>query len=221
VLRAVLGSCQTGELPEVSVSTDGGASFEPVAVHDDLGQVLGVEASERRTLRVAGLTADCEPVAYEGGAKKARWKRVPADEAEMWHLLPDAGEQLQAPGGEVETPCPVVSVTTVGSVRALCESGRIIGTADDGESWVALGDLPDAVAIAYVGPGIGYGLAAQPGCPAAVMSTGDGGVSWEQLECLGEAPPRDITAREEMIVAQVGDEVFRSEDGGESWTPRP
>lgn len=221
VMRAVLGSCESGIAPRVEVSTDGGASFESVTVDADLGQVLGLEASGRRTLRLGGLTTDCEPVAYEGAAGRDQWRTIPSRDAEMWHLVADAAARVHAPSGEVETPCPVASLTVVGSVRALCDSGRIIGTADDGESWVALGDLPGGVAIGYVGPGIGYALAEQPDCPAAVMSTGDGGVDWTQETCLGEAPPRDIAARGDVVLAQVGDQIFRSEDAAATWTKLP
>lgn len=219
VLRAVRGSCADGVAPAVSVSTDGGSSFAPVPVDGSLAEVTGLSASGRRTLRVAGATADCEPVVYGGSAGRDAWQQVAPDDAEMWHLTVGGTEQVHAPGGDVDTPCPVISLTVTGAIRALCESGRIIGTDDDGESWVALGTLEDGVAIGYTGPGVGYALAERRGCPAAVVSTGDGGVSWELETCLGEAPPRAIDAVGDVVVAQVGDQVFRSEDAGDTWTP--
>lgn len=223
LLRATRGSCQRDLQPVVEASTDDGRSFDRVRVAADLSEVLRVQADSADALSLVGADGSCEVGTYTGAVDDRTWD-LDSGTAGQWHLLPDPDQAgVHAMSVVVETPCAPVGLSVVrgGGPRVLCDTGSIIGTADQGQSWVALGRLDGAAAISYASPGDGYALAAQRRCPAAVLQTSDGGTTWERLTCLPGDQPRALAAEGSFLAAQVGDAVHVSHDGGQSWTSHP
>jgi photosystem II stability/assembly factor-like uncharacterized protein len=220
LLRATRGSCGPGAAPRVAVSTDGGAKFRRLQVDKSLRAVLAVRSESADDLSLVGADTDCDVHAYSGDAHSSSWDHTTGTQG-RWHLQPNAKRSaVAAPSGPVDMPCTPISLTVVasGGPRVLCDTGTILGSADTGKTWVALGHLADAVAIEYVSPSHGYAAAPHGSCPAAVLETTDGGTSWSSLKCFRGSKPRSVAARGDMVAVQMGDVVHVSTDGGKSWS---
>ena len=163
-----------------------------------------------------GADADCSAWLYSGAAGRRNWTAERGDDE--WHLVGGGADSVHAPDGVVETPCTPESLSTLNSVRLLCDSGAVLGTADAGKTWATLGRLSDATAFAFDGPSRGYALQTRKNCPVAAMTTSDGGASWEFADCLDGSTGRAVAARGDVVTALVDDAVWRSEDGAATWT---
>lgn len=215
LLRATFGGCTDDSDPEVAVSNDQGRTFRAVSVARELKGVLAVEANARSDLRVVGADATCTARSYSGTSRTRAWQAGASETA--WHLMLNGVETVHSPEGVVETPCTPVMLSTVGAVRLLCEDGAVLGTSDAGKTWAALGRLLNASAFAFDGPSRGYAIVTRSACPAAVITSYDGGASWTFSACLDGKVGRAIAARGEVVTALVDDDVFRSEDGAATW----
>lgn len=218
VLRATEGDC-AGKPARITVSTNGGRTFTRVQVAADLDQVLSVEARSKRDLRLVGSTDVCTTRLYDGAAGRQAWKA--GDDSGTWHQLIGDSSAVRSPSGVVDTPCRPVDVSATATVRLLCANKSIIGTDDDGQSWVTLGSLPGAKAISFVTPTRGYAVASRPECQVDVLTTDDGGATWDEASCLGIGSPRAIAAHGDVALVQAGDSLLRSEDSGVSWETLP
>ena len=217
-LRAAGGGCEAGADPQVALA-GGGGRFRALPVDAELGGgVLALRAESRERLTVVGLDAECEPVTYTGGPRPQTW--APSSAEDEWYLDP-TGETtvVHAPGGPVELPCDPVGLSTLEAVRVLCDNDTVIGTSDGGTSWVTLGRLESAAAVAFQGPGRGVGLASEEDCPVAVFVTDDGGASWESTTCLEGRRGRAVAVRDQVVVAVVDHVAWRSDDAGFTWEP--
>jgi hypothetical protein len=221
LLRATRGSCDGDAAPVVQVSTDG-QGFEDVTVDEGLREVLRVQADASDNVWLVGAGSNCRFGVYRGAADTSGWS-FSRGTGGAWHLLPAADAQgVHSPTGRVDTPCRPINVSTAGGSvpRVLCADGSILGTSDNGSTWIVLGELPDAVAVGYTSPSTGFALAGQDNCSAAVLRTDDGGSSWARLECLGEGRPLAMAVNGSAIAALVGDTLQVSDDSGESWVSR-
>lgn len=215
VLIGGAGTCDEPADPQLTVIRAGSDAVRPLAAVEELTAVLAVGAESRGELMVVGTDRDCAVRAYRGGAGQP-WTSGPAQGE--WYLDTTADPAgVHAPGGPVEVPCTPVDLSTLDAVRVLCDDGRIVGTGDVGETWVDLGRLEDATAMAFQGPSRGIALARTDDCPAAALETADGGSSWETLGCLEGETGRAVALRGDVAVAVVDDVVWHSDDGGESW----
>jgi len=106
------------------------------------------------------------------------------------------------------------------ALRILCTNGQIIGTADEGSSWAAVGSLPGATAVRFTSLGEGYAVADHQACPAAVLETVDSGTNWDRVTCLGNGQPQAIAAEGDIVAAQVGGVLHVSADAGTTWEAR-
>ena len=218
VLRAVAGDCAEGTEPQVAAARPGADRLRTLTVAADLAEVLDVRADARNELVVIGADAECEVNAYLGSGRRA-WSTTSADDE--WYLDTTADPAVvHAPGGAVEVPCVPVALSTLDAIRVLCDGGAIVGTGDGGESWVALGRLEDASAMAFQGPGRGVALARTDDCPVALLSTSNGGAAWESTSCLEGNDGRAVALRGDAVVAVVDDVLWASGDGGETWVRR-
>ncbi|CAN5416972.1 hypothetical protein BH10ACT10_BH10ACT10_01650 [soil metagenome] len=219
VLRSTRGDCGASEDPAVSVSTDRGTAFRDRQV-DGLSEVLAAQVASAGTLTLVGLDGDCRVGSWSSGDAGRSWEEV-SDAPAAWYLAPSPTQRaVLTPEGRRRPPCVPVSLSTLGTdvVRLLCDDGQVLGTSDDGSSWVTLGRLDGAVSIRFTTPGDGVALAIrQQGCPAAVMETSDGGNQWTQQTCLKGDTPLAIGAAGDLGVAQVGERAVVSTDGGTTW----
>lgn len=218
LVRATTGPCGPDAVPTVEISPDRGRTFEPATVATDLAAVLRVEARED-TVWLVGADTKCRVQTYTTQDGGETWEED-AGSAGAWHLPPDpATSGIHAPSGPVDTPCAPLSLAPVdaGVARVLCDGGTVLGTADGGASWVALGALDGAASIAYTSPGDGYALAKTDDCRAAVMGTHDGGASWEELKCFRRGTPLAVAADADLVAAQTGRMLHVSDDDGATW----
>lgn len=218
VLRSTRGDCDASEVPAVSVSMDRGTAFRDRTI-DGLSEALAVQVASDGTLTLVGRDADCRVGSWSSGDAGRSWEKSSSAPA-AWYLAPSPTQRaVFAPDGRRRPPCVPVSLSTLGTdvVRVLCDDGGVLGTSDNGSSWVTLGRLDGAVSIRFTSPGDGVALAAQQGCPAAVMETSDGGTSWTRQTCLRGDTPLAIGAAGDLLVAQVGERAVVSTDGGTTW----
>jgi hypothetical protein len=218
ILKATRGDCDTSQAPVVSVSTKAGKTFRDRPV-DGLTEVLRVQVDTDGSLQVVGRTDECEVAQWTSQDAGKAWSRSDAAPA-AWFLAPSPTQRaVFAPEGRRRTPCVPTSLSTIGVdvVRLLCDDGQVLGTSDGGSTWVTLGRLEGAVSVRFTTPGDGVALAVQDGCRAAVMETADGGTTWRRQACLAGDQPRAVGSSGDLVVAQVGDTVDVSTDGGETW----
>jgi hypothetical protein len=220
ILRATIGNCH-GLRPFVTVSVDGGATFTRAKVAPALSHVTGVDAHSKKALRVAGTTPNCKPQLYVGAAGPALWKPA-AKDLGTWHKVVGRTATVHAPQGNVSTPCTPAYLAGNTPVRVLCTDGQIYGTDTHGSTWIRLGALSNASAIAYSSPGRGYALASLTGCSNALMVTNDSGTTWTEASCLGTGRARGIAASStstgDQVLVQVDKSLRRSIDGGRTFT---
>jgi len=216
VLRAGRGSCGESESPLIEVSSDSGATFDPVDLREPPVDVLGVSASSASDLFLVGADAACLPVIYRSTDGGENWVSAPGSGG-AWHLAAVGVRRVHAPSGSVPVGCDVLALSAFSDsgARVLCTDGLLRGTADGGRSWVGLGGLPGAVDIAYQTPADAWGLAATSECPAAVLQTADGGADWEETACLDtDGEPYAVSVADGVVLAQIGGDLLTSSDGG-------
>lgn len=217
LVTASPGACG-GAAPVVRFSTDGGATFHRARTSEPVSSVLAVSADSADELGFVGTDRACDPQRFAGGTAAPKWDRMASTDT-SWHLLPGDKDSVHTPGGPVPTPCRPVSLSPAAPVRVLCDGGRIIGSDDNGATWVALGRAPTARLVAFSGPGVGYAIARRPSCSNALLTTDDGGATWTTGHCFrgGRARALAVAAGSD-VVALVDDQVWASHDGGDTWT---
>ena len=220
-LRATSGSCGQSDRPVVELSADGGRTFKRIG-SPDVTEVLKIWVDDRKNFSVIGADRQCSVGLYVTRDGGATWLRLRGGHG-FWHLPLDRALPglVHAPRRWTEAPCDPLSLSTVdnAALRILCTNGQIIGTSDEGSSWVALGSLPGASAVWFTSLAEGYALADRPTCPAAVLGTVDRGFTWDRVACLGDGQPQAISG-EDDIVALVDGVLHVSVDAGTTWEAR-
>jgi len=221
-IRATRGSCDQSDLPVVEISTDRGRTFQRTRV-PNVAEVLKIWVDDRNNFSVIGADRQCSAGLYVTRDGGGTWARSGGGDG-FWYLALDRALPglVHAPRSLTEAPCDPLSLSTVdnAALRILCTNGQIIGTADEGSSWAAVGSLPGAAAVRFTSLGEGYAVAGRPTCPAAVLETVDSGSTWDRVTCLGDGPPRAIAAEGDIVAAQVGGVLHVSADGGTTWEAR-
>lgn len=217
--RATSQECSDGEPAEFELANGGG--FDDVSPQQPPTQVLAVAAPSATDLTVVGTDRECSPVMYRSDDGGLTWADSPDTEG-MWHLIPANGTSVHAPQGDVDAGCTVASLSPVSesNARVLCDEGTIAGTANGGTDWVVLGRLTGAVAVSFSTTGDALGLVTEPGCPARVYTTSDGGATWAPTACLAGEPAQAISVTNGRAVAQAGGILFASSDAGATWRSR-
>ncbi|MDQ3663928.1 MAG: hypothetical protein M3353_04620 [Actinomycetota bacterium] len=220
ILRAGRGSCgddASGPPPVIDMSTDGGATVDPVDLGRPVGDVLRVSAGGANDLFLVGADpAACALAIYNSTDGGESWLPSPGT-AGAWHIASVGTRRVHTPGGSAPVGCDVLALSAYSEsgARVLCTDGELRGTASGGTSWVGLGSLQGAVDIGYETPADGWAIATTRDCPAAVLRTADGGVDWEETACLdAEGEPQALSVAGRLIVVQVGGELLTSSDDG-------
>jgi hypothetical protein len=218
VVRATRGSCSDGTAPVVDVSQQRGRGLTSGSVHG-LSQTLRVVADSDTDLSIVGLDSACDVATFTSSDGGGSWSSRDGA-AGLWRPSPAPRKAVvYSPRGRYRTPCSPKALAPVdgGVARLLCRDGRVSGTSDAGSSWLTLGQLDGAVAMSFETPGDGVAVAEQSDCDAAVMRTSDGGASWVEVSCLEGGAPRAVTSAGDTVLAQVGDRLQISTDGGSTW----
>jgi photosystem II stability/assembly factor-like uncharacterized protein len=220
VLRASPGSCKTGDKPALELSTDSGATFKPTAESLDVAQVLRVVVDSASDVWFVGTDATCSPSIWHWDGAGSGWSQSPGS-AGAWHMVPAAGSfSVHAPTGRVGVDCSVASLSPIDgqTARVLCATGTVLGTADDGNSWVNLGHLDAAQVMDYDSTASGVALGSTPSCDVQAFTTSDGGSVWTPTDCLTGAHAQALAYHDGSAIALVDDAVLISGDGGQTWT---
>jgi hypothetical protein len=138
--------------------------------------------------------------------------------------------KVRAPGGRTVAPCGTLSVvdlarnSTTGA-EALCADGSIRSTTDDGRTWPQVGQVLGALALdsrVTKGTTTAYVAAQREGCPGVALSSVADSVSTD-LGCAetGATLPGQVALSAPTADAGwllVGSDVWRSNDGLDTWT---
>jgi photosystem II stability/assembly factor-like uncharacterized protein len=220
VLRASPGSCKTGETPALELSTDSGVTFKPTADRLDVAQVLRVVVDSASDVWFVGTDDTCTPSIWHWDGAGSGWSQSPGS-AGAWHMVPAAGSfSVHAPTGRVGVDCSVASLSPIDgqTARVLCATGMVLGTADDGNSWVNLGQLDAAQVMDYDSTASGVALGSTPSCDVQAFTTSDGGSVWTRTDCLQGAHAQALAYHDGSAIALVDDAVLISGDGGQTWS---
>ena len=217
VVYGTRGRCSDPEA-SVQVSTDGGADFG--ASPTGLTSVLAVKAVDAGSISVVGTTADCKVQQVTSGDGGASW--TTADDISLWYPKADDTTKVVTPDrtSTLRDGCVVTSISQVTdeSGRVTCADGSILGSGDNGKTWVDLGRLDNVRVATFLTPSGGYALARFNGCAANAFTTTDGGVTWTPGGCISGEPARAIAATSSRLVAVVDEDVYESENNGTAWT---
>jgi len=217
IVTSIRSACDGETDPYLRLSDDRGKSFRTVELDAEVTAVLALEVMANDRIVVLATDGSCRTVGYERRDRGRSWDSVTPKG--RWHLDKSlSARRVRSPDGSMATPCVPRSLSTVRNdvVRLLCPDGRILRTPDE-QTWTVIGRLKGAAAFRFPVPDVGYALAPQANCEAAVMRTVDSGATWEMLTCLDGKPPRGISGQDGRYAAVVGDNVHVSDDGAESW----
>lgn len=216
LVQAPVWSCDSPRSTVVTVRDGADQRRAPI---EGLHVVTAVQVVDGSHARVVGADEDCQTAGFTTRDAGESWERDPGARA-FWGMRP--GDTARVGHGDtvVDVPCEAVGVSGIdpGVARLLCADGRILGTSSAGVEWVPLGDLADAVGIAFVSPAHGYGIAESAECRGVrLRETNDGGASWQDLRCVEGPGPWAVSAWDTAL-AVAGDGLrVLSTDGGESW----
>jgi len=208
--------CDPGD--DAAVTVVRGERNETVPV-DGLTTVTGVQVVDGDSIRVVGGDARCRPIQVTSSDSGATWRTD--EEYAFWSLVPGRSGKVANSKGTVTVPCPARAVSGVDPVvaRVLCDDGQVLGTADAGVTWVALGEDVRALAMSYATTSVGYTLAESEDCVgASVRKTLDGGATWSEIGCVELDGPWTVSANGESVVVVGSDGRSASEDAGRSWS---
>ena len=228
LMRVTAGSCSKEGRPQLEVSTDGGESFDEMAVPVLAGSeelrpptvrtIMTATAKSPEELSVVAGDDDCKPAQYDTSDGGASWEK--ADKVGIWYLS-DAGDEVLTPDGAVDPGCDANSLSYLGDgdARVTCEGSFIRATADGGKTWTVLGSLDGVRAAVFPDPRLGFAVAPSGECSSASFSSSDGGLTWQEQACIEEKDKFGVlTGNGGRLVTGDADTVLVSEDRGEKWS---
>jgi hypothetical protein len=224
VLRAVRGACQERftTRAQVAVGRAEDGDLNDVEL-PGLREALGVMVFADGNLRVTGLGADCAPVTFDSSDEGDTWQ--PSDVAGIWHLDGDVTAQrvIGPAGAEQDIGCAPQNIVNLPGRRA------IVSCTATGFYELQVGARPvlysanevqQLSATTGAAPGHFFAFGAVEGCGAAVNdvdAAAEGVV--KRLACLGaDRAPLAIASSGKWVVAQAGEDLLVSTDGGKHFS---
>jgi hypothetical protein len=226
-VRARSGTCTTGGAT-VERSGDGGRTWVNVTEQlRNLVLIRRVLVDDPSTARIVGPRTDCESDVWasDDGGLTWTWN---GDDSGIWFRRGEANRAVHAPVGSVQGPCAAratardVTDDGQGNGIVLCSDGTVARSrGEDGATWDALGELPDAWGVSFTGD-TGYAVAKGADCFGAQVLSWDG-ARWNPLSCVPDAGVTGaaITVRGQLGLLVGFSGTWRSVDGGVTWTPVP
>ncbi len=214
----------------LSASTDGGRSWAALRLSDDaMATAPGIDGS----IVIAGH--DVFRASHDGGLTWARivtdlpsldihgFARAPSDPDLMWAYPATGGLWRSADGGatftEVRTDNLLfpTAVASGSSTRLLgIDVTGLVESVDGGRTWTALGTPPTYPMTALAASGDGRVLYA--GAQDGLYRSVDGGGSWSATSYGGSVFALAASADgQTVILVDRATDVYRSDDGGETW----
>lgn len=223
-MRATRGTCENPGSLEISL--DGAQSWN---VSDSLAvagatQILRLLPTDVSLVEVVALDTNCEPQVYGSADLGSTWDG-PFPVAGTWYFNPFNPAQVGAPNGPQPLPCKGAELAPAGDRAAVrCLDGSIVETVDLGITWSESPGVTDALAINYSPESFVLAQVGGQGCEGLRLMTLGG--TFPLLDGCFET---SLTANElkaaDVAIAQsgsstllwVGDDLFNSFDGGETW----
>jgi hypothetical protein len=216
IIYGTRGRCSDAPA-EVMISTNGGTDF--ASAKTGLTTTLAVNAANASSITVVGTNAACEPRQVTSTNGGSSWTESLA--IDLWYPQADNATTVVSPkrASEPRAGCVVTSVSqvTADSARVSCADGTLLGSGDNGATWVELGRLDNVRVSTFLTPSAGFALARYNGCGANQFSTTDGGATWTPGGCITGDPAQAISATTNGLAAVVANEAYVSQDG-QVWT---
>lgn len=224
--RAETNGCPGGPAI-VEVTQDGGESWSDsdAGTNTDARSVLRIvaeSASEATTVVLRGDNCDSTIVGtYVGGAE---WEEYPDRLPRYWLVNPGDRATVVTSAGAKKAPCDTVIAVAprdenVGAV--LCSNQAFHVTQDSGESWSKAVKVDGAVTLTATNSGYAVAVINQGDCAGLSIVAVSGDTVGSPRGCTGadvSAGDVAISEADNTLWAWVADELFRSNDGGESWS---
>lgn len=227
IVRSWRGSCSEAGRAKLEISTDGGVSFDEVALPvlkegakaPVVRALLNVSAESRDEITIVGSDKTCATKFYRTKDGGKSWDEQ--DQYEGWYLNA-TGSEVGIDGTVTRPGCTVVRIAPVNeqNAKVLCDNGDVLGTNDLGEEWAVLGSLPDGTDISFASLRDGVGVQKTADCDVQLVSTGDAGGTWDDVSCVvkkSDRPADTMTSSGGYIVVQVDGVIYVSTDAGDSW----
>jgi hypothetical protein len=145
--RFTAGTCADGG-STLSITSDGGATWEPRAVPFDA--TMRIRVRDDGTAFAIGSDAECSPRFRQAERDAAQWGAESAV-PQAWYRDPKNPAVIGTAAGTRAKPCGASAVLDLSVVddaaQALCADGRVRAS-DIGATWAAAGDVAGALAIA-------------------------------------------------------------------------
>jgi hypothetical protein len=224
--RATVGSCGSGGAA-VQLSTDGGKTWRNrTAPYPVITRIQPTDASKAFAV---GADPSCTMAVRTTSDGGGTW---PGTGSLADTLARDAKDatKIHVPGGRTVGPCgsvPVVDLArnSTSGAQVLCADGKVLSSADDGQTWSEAGTVPSAFAMdsKQVGAAVTAFVARTlASCLGVQLSTVvDGKVTDVGCAATGAAEPGKValsvpTPQTGWLV--VGTTTWRSTDGLKTWT---
>jgi hypothetical protein len=217
--RAVSGACSANGT-SLEHSTNGGASWAPVALGDDVRNVLALRAGTGTLSVLVGVGDDCEPTVRTSTDDGATWKAGAPGAAGAG--IVDANLLLSS--GSVPTPCtdPIDAFQGKYTTAVVCEDE--VQWRSGTRAWVpvplsgvrSIADNGDVYTIAQVDvvgcPGVQIASLPAVGVSTATKATAVGCAAQES-----KSGPIAVARAAQAVWLWSGGDVAVSTDGGSTW----
>ncbi len=214
LIAATAGSCN-GSAPIVRVSRDRGATL--MSVTPEAQRVLAVDARLGGELSLVVADENCEVSALISEDAGQSWDST--DIGQIWYRDPQSTSHVYSGETRSDVGCPVIALSgiNVQAARATCADGSVRSTDSTGRRWARVPVLRGASAIGFASATSGTALVKSADCGAAAFVTTNGGQSWQERGCAGDALAAALLDQGSLVYALVGDEVRVSGDGAKTW----
>lgn len=223
--RATGGACASAPAV-VERSVDAGATWTPLATSAfDLRQVLTLTTGDEGELEIIGATGDaCAVGGFSSTDAGDTWAPDAALPGELGFLTPDE-TSIVVSGQGVGLPCPTVEVISARADRTVAACAAVLAEWDPAAgAWNTTpyagvhGLATEGDRLMFVARGVpgcnGLGALAINGVPAPVSSA-------PLVGCVTGADasaPAALTIAGQGAWLWVGDQLYRSADGGATWS---
>jgi hypothetical protein len=217
--RAVSGTCST-DGASLEHSTNGGTSWTPVTLGDDVGNVLAIHADAGTVSVLVGVGVDCDPTVRTSTDDGATWKAGVPGAAGAG--IDKAGLLLS--GGTVSIPCsdPIDAFQGKYTTAVVCRDE--VQWRSGTRAWVpvpvggarSIADNGDAYLVARVGATACSGVDIDSMPAVGVTAT----TKTTPVGCADNAPqngPVVVARSGQAVWLWAGNDVLTSADGGASW----
>lgn len=223
-IRATVGSC-TGAPAVVQRTTDGGATWKPVAFDGaDIRQVLGLDFVSETQINVIGAAADCVPTVVTSFTGGEFWQSYPEQIGTATFVQPTDSTRIRSSGTDLIAPCPVSELQSVGqSLVALCSDGtlRMLSTSTSSStSWRTIGG-EQVLAIGASSATSFVAVTADTSCSGVELRSVDiSSGATSDLACVATSPTDATVDFASGSAFYWSDKSFlMSNDGGITWNP--